>query len=75
MSKTTMSLKESVCIRDLTDKAILINEVSNTALNHCVPGCSSLAISELKRQAVEVIIPKGQMLEENKIQISHNLNL
>ena len=50
-------LKDKSCATDLADDAILVNEVADTALNDRVPGCPSLAISELKSEAVEVIIP------------------
>ena len=51
-----------IWIGDLADEAILINEVTNTALNDSVPGRPCLAIRELKGQTVEVIIPEGKML-------------
>ena len=44
-------------LTDLADETVLIDEVSNTALNNGVPGGPGLAIRELERQAVEVIIP------------------
>ena len=54
-------LKDKSCATDLADDAILVNEVADTALNDRVPGCPSLAISEFKSEAVEVIIPEGQV--------------
>ena len=56
---------KSIWITDLADEAVLINEVSNTALNDSVPGRPCLAIRELKGQPVEVIIPTGEMLQNN----------
>ena len=53
---------KSIWITNLADEAVLINEVSNTALNDGVPGRPRLAIRELEGQTVEVIIPTGQML-------------
>ena len=56
---------KSIWITDLADEAVLINEVSNTALNDSVPGRPCLAICELEGQPVEVIIPTGEMLQNN----------
>ena len=53
---------KSIRIADLADEAVLIDEVSNTALNKSVPDRPCFAIRELKGQTVEVIIPTGQML-------------
>ena len=57
---------KSIWITDLADEAVLINEVSNTALNNSVPGRPRLAVRELEGQTVEVIIPKRKMLKNKK---------
>ena len=46
--------------RNLADDPVLVDEVSNTALDHSVPGRACLPVRELKSQAVEVIVPKDE---------------
>ena len=46
--------------RNLADDSVLVDEVSNTALDHSVPGRACLPVRELKSQAVEVIVPKEE---------------
>ena len=46
--------------RNLADDSVLVDKVSNTSLDHSIPGCACLPVRELKGQAVEVIIPEDE---------------